>query len=350
MSFLSVVLATYNREETMRTTLRLLGQQTLPKNKYEVIVIDDGSKDNTVDMVREFINTADYDIRLLHHENRGPGYTQNRGIREARGPWVLLMADDIHAFPGMLEAHYRMHEQHPDPNIAVAGKVTQSPHMPQTVFLKNWNPFRYDQLEQLEELSYINFWACNISVKRQFMLDHGMFLERRAAAHEDVELGWRLYKSGGLRVLYSKEAAAYHYHEENLDAACRRAYQRGKHADVLFEMINDPGLYLRYHILGWDTLKYILNAHNVSHANILREDRNVVWFVIREAIRRPIFNRLTVPYIFIPLIKKAETSRLAEALICRIMLRGVVSYHFLRGLRDLRKERAVAGKPLRPVV
>ena len=121
MSFLSVVVATYNRVDTLRVTLERLASQTLSTDKYEVIVVDDGSTDATGDMVSGHIGRYPVLLTYLHHQNGGPGYSENRGIRAAKGPWILLIADDIHPLPDMLQVHYDAHAQHPEANVAVAG-------------------------------------------------------------------------------------------------------------------------------------------------------------------------------------------------------------------------------------
>ena len=92
---LSVVLATYCRAEILPETLQHLADQDLDPAEYEVIVIDDGSTDNTREVVEEWTTRAPFRLRYLHHPNQGPGYTQNCGLEAAAAPIVLLMADDI---------------------------------------------------------------------------------------------------------------------------------------------------------------------------------------------------------------------------------------------------------------
>src|SRR6266581_3860810 len=72
---LSVVLATYNRAETLRDTLHHLADQELDPTCYEVIVIDDGSPDHTRKVVEEALPVVPFKMTYLHHANRGPGYT-----------------------------------------------------------------------------------------------------------------------------------------------------------------------------------------------------------------------------------------------------------------------------------
>src|SRR5262252_4727773 len=96
---LSVVVATYNRQDTLVVTLERLAAQTLPVTDFEVIVVDDGSPDRTAAAVTAMIPRMPYSLRFYTHANRGPGATENRGVHEAFGDIVLLIADDIQLEP-----------------------------------------------------------------------------------------------------------------------------------------------------------------------------------------------------------------------------------------------------------
>ena len=149
-----------------------------------------------------------------------------------------------------------------------------SPDLPDTVFLRNWDPFRYKALERREELPYLNFCGCHVSFKKQFMLTFGMFLERKGAAHEDVEVAWRLHRAGGMRLVYRKDALAYHHHPETIDSACRRAYERGRNFDVLAELVPDPAIYVRNHLVTLKTLPvWVYHRGNSQERDALTNER-----------------------------------------------------------------------------
>ena len=219
---ISVVIATFNRRDVLAVTLERLASQSVSASDFEVLVVDDGSSDDTSQIAEAMGSSMPYSLRYFRHENRGPGYTENRGIQEARSELVLLMADDIWASPELLEQHLWAHARQPQENIAVLGRVVQAPELPPSNLQKNWDPFRYDRFNGREFVESIYFFACNISVKRKFLLEHGMFEERKAAAHEDVERGYRLGQKG-LKIYYQPRALGYHYHVETLSNACLRA-------------------------------------------------------------------------------------------------------------------------------
>jgi len=93
--FISVIIPTYNSEKFITKTLEKVFSQTY--NNYEVIVSDDGSTDNTVDVVRSlFLQNSSRKKALLINKHEGPGAARNKGIKGASGDWVsFLDSDDL---------------------------------------------------------------------------------------------------------------------------------------------------------------------------------------------------------------------------------------------------------------
>lgn len=96
---LSVVVPCYNRGALIEQTLRSLVLQSLRPD--EIIVVDDGSTDNSVEVVRAF----GQGVRLICQENRGPGAARNTGFAESRGEFVLFMDSDDLLSSNSLELH-----------------------------------------------------------------------------------------------------------------------------------------------------------------------------------------------------------------------------------------------------
>jgi GT2 family glycosyltransferase len=331
---LSVVVATYHRCETLKDTLGCLAKQTLPAESYEVLVVDDGGTDGTRAMVEALAPSLPYRLRYFWHQNRGPGASQNRGIREAAADLILLMPDDVQPTPTMLAAHVEFHQRHPEENIAALGRVLQSPALPRTMFLTNWDPFKFKGMTQEMELPYWKFWACNISVHKSFLLKNGLFSEWLGAAHEDVELGYRLARKG-LRIVYTPEPLAYHYHLETLESAVARQYQRGLNWRIIEEAVKDPQIHVFYKILTRHTLKYHVQTFaRISQTDLPAGDRFLPWLLFKQTVRWVVFNRFTVPAIWLPFLAAADKSPVLAAVVHPYMVRGAVFYHFVKGYRD----------------
>ncbi len=333
---ISVVIATFNRCDILPKTLSHIAEQTLSPSDFEVVVVDDGSTDGTKEKVMQIQHAFSFHLTYLRHENRGISYTQNRGIREAKAPLVLLIADDIHLSPEALEAHVEDHEANPDPSVAIVGKVLQSPELAQTVFLRTWDPFRFRELEELRELPYYLFFACNISLKKSFLMENGLFSETLvkagAYAHEDVELGFRLYQRG-LRLLYNKNALAYHYHLVSLKQAVRTAYNKGVAWIPFRKHVDRPEMTVRYHVLHPRFLRdYRCLFEKENH--LLGLDREPLLLMVSQMIRITLFNRLTVPVFWLPLMQLAEKHRFFSKLMHRQFYRCAISHHFHQGVAD----------------
>ena len=334
---LSVVLATYARADVLLANLEHLAKQTLSPEAYEVIVVDDGSPDNTEAVCREFISRAPYELRYLRHDNRGPGYTQNRGIRAAKAPLILLIADDILLKPEALAAHVAAHARYGDSRVAILGNVRQSPDLPPTTFQRKWDPFELGRLAAHEELPYSMFWACNISIDRTFMLQRGMFNDERgpagAAAHEDVEVGHRL-AAHGLRLFHEPAALGYHFHPETLETAIARSYQRGQNWHAAFKRMPNPELVIRQRLHGLSTLLVLRRRLSERRRYLLPGDRHIGRLMVDVVLRGLLFNRLTVPAFWLPVLDAAERHQQLAAWIHPRFYRGVIVHYFRKGYRD----------------
>ncbi len=334
MPKISVVIASYNRKDILPITLQCLSRQTLDPEEFEVILVDDGSTDGTEETVKRLEGQLPYDFTYLRHPNSGICYTQNRGIRAARAPLVCLIADDIHMSPQALSQHLKDHRDNPEQHVAILGKVVQSPELPQTVFLKQWDPFRFRELGGHREVPCFLFFACNVSFKREFMLEKGMFNEELvkdgAYAHEDVELGYRLERHG-MKLLYNPSALAYHYHCVSLEHAMRTAFNKGLSWVKFREEVGEPELTVRYHVLHPSYLRDYGILFTGRH-NLMGMDRSPVRLAINQMLRIMAFNNLTVPLFWIPIMKAAEKNSLLARLMHTQMYRCVISHFFHKGV------------------
>ncbi|RLI98191.1 MAG: hypothetical protein DRO99_01370, partial [Candidatus Aenigmatarchaeota archaeon] len=103
----TVVIPTYNRKEKLRLVLKSLEWQDYPKDKFEIIVVDDGSTDGTKDVVHEVAKHHPVRIRYIAQEKDGfrVGQARNLGAREAASRNIIFINDDVVASPGLVRNH-----------------------------------------------------------------------------------------------------------------------------------------------------------------------------------------------------------------------------------------------------
>ncbi|HET6209045.1 MAG TPA: glycosyltransferase, partial [Jatrophihabitans sp.] len=106
---LSVIVATYNRSAQLRQTLHQLTRQSLQASDFEVVVSDDGSADDTAEVVRSFANR----LRIRYHFQQDLGFraaaARNAGARMARGPILVFLDAGALAGPDFLRGHLAEH-------------------------------------------------------------------------------------------------------------------------------------------------------------------------------------------------------------------------------------------------
>lgn len=218
----SVVVCSYNGAHTIRDTLEGLARLDYPR--YEVIVVDDGSRDGTAHIA------AQYRVRLIRTENRGLSNARNTGWKAARGEIVAYIDDDAYPDPHWLQylSWTFLHTEHTGvggPNLAppgdgpVAECVANAPGGPAHVLTGD------------REAEHIP--GCNMAFRKAALAAVGGFDPRYRTAGDDVDLCWRLQKDGGTLGFHAA-ALVWHHRRNSLRAYWRQQVGYGR-AEALLE-------------------------------------------------------------------------------------------------------------------
>ena len=233
---LSVVIPTYRRPELLRRCLDALTQQDLAADRFEVVVVDDGSADATGEVLASATGNV---VALTQPANAGPAAARNRGIQAASTPLVLFLDDDVVAAPDLLSTHLAIHGSAGDPLLGVLGRVDWHPSIEPTAFMRwldrSGLQFAYDTWlrEGAVDPPYAAFYTANLSVPRALLLDEGGFDERFPyAAFEDMELAFRLTKRG-FHMDYRPHARAFHTRAMALPDFSARMTKVGESAELM---------------------------------------------------------------------------------------------------------------------
>jgi glycosyltransferase involved in cell wall biosynthesis len=104
----SVIIPTYNRQPVLAECLHALDRQNVQPEMFEVLVVDDGSTDETEHFCRNF--QPNYSFQYLRQLNAGAGAARRRGVQHARGEYLLLFNDDTISAPDLLAEHWKAHQ------------------------------------------------------------------------------------------------------------------------------------------------------------------------------------------------------------------------------------------------
>ncbi len=224
---LSIVIPTYNRSQLLQQGLPALVDQQADGVRYEIVYVINGSTDDSESVLQQASARWPEKVRYFRITGSGtPAAPRNRGIREARGTAVLVLDDDVIADPDLVRRHVEFHRAHPEPHHAALGELyvpAGTADDPAAVFHEM---FGYEGFRGLDRLEFLDFWTCNVSFKRDFMLAYGMF-DETLAYFEDVECGYRLSEHG-MYLHFLPEARGQHLQQFDLDKMPAKARVIGR--------------------------------------------------------------------------------------------------------------------------
>jgi len=265
----SVVVPTHDRADYLAVTLDSLNAQEFDA-PYEVIVVDDGSRDNTAGVARHA--NAMY---IRHHPPRGVNAARNEGARAASAPLIALVDDDVYAPPGWLRALVQGAHEHPDAE-AFGGPIRARLEGPAPRSCgRELPPITTLDLGSTDREAEL-VWSANMLVRRSALTRVGEFDEALPTGGDEEEWLRRL-RSGGGKVMYLAAAGLDHRRkgdDARLRSLMRSAYHRGRNLraydrrrgvapPVSRELITLAGC-------GWHTLRracpqgLIMGAHSAG--------------------------------------------------------------------------------------
>jgi glycosyltransferase involved in cell wall biosynthesis len=231
--FFSIVIPTYNRLPILQKSLQALEQQKFEETLiegYEVIVVDDGSTDDTLSWLAKEKSTLTHVITVQQNHG-GPASARNLGIKKAQGEWIIFIDSDLVVTPNFLQAH------------GLALITGQNKLNTDKVFTYGAviNTCNFDnptsEPYKLTDFSAAYFATGNVAIAKKWLIEAGLFdTTFQQYGWEDLELGVRLKKLG-LKLIKCPQAVGYHWHPpfnlEQIPQLIDQEIQRGR-MGVLF--------------------------------------------------------------------------------------------------------------------
>ena len=198
--FLSVVIPVYNGGAAFRVCLERISSSAT--EKIELIVVDDGSTDDSAALAREFGALV-----LSTGGRRGPAMARNLGAGRARGDVLLFLDADVAVHPDTLASVATAFEGEPELD-ALIGSYDDAPASPD--FLSQYKNLMHHFVHQVAREQACTFWSGCGAIRRELFLRHAGFDESyQRPAIEDIELGYRLQQAG-CRVVLDHEIQVKH--------------------------------------------------------------------------------------------------------------------------------------------
>lgn len=214
---ISVIIPARNAAATIADCLSALEEQSLPRDSYEVIVVDDGSRDDTSALAREGPE------RVLEQPPLGPASARNHGAKEAAGELLAFTDADCAPSRDFLE---RLCAPFSDPEVVGTKGVyrtRQRGWVPR--FVQAEYEHKYDRTARRETIDFIDTYAAAYR-RETFLTNRGFDTRFPTASVEDQEFSFRL-ASQGCKLKFAPDAIVYHNHDAHVGEYVRRKFGIG---------------------------------------------------------------------------------------------------------------------------
>lgn len=198
---ITVIVPTYNRLASLKDTLHGLQKQTLPAHLFEIIVVNDGSSDDTEKYLKE-VEATSTSFRFITQANAGPAAARNRGIATARGRIIAFTDDDCIPDANWLEVIQNAFAERDVVGLQGSTYTDVKAITPLTHQIDNEN-------------GNASVPTCNAAFTREVLLRVNGFDEHFPFPHnEDADLAWRIEQLGSIQFVKAMRV----YHPARTDA------------------------------------------------------------------------------------------------------------------------------------
>ena len=233
--FFSIVIPTYNRQPILEKCLRALENQRLTDRtveNYEVVVVDDGSTDGTLNWLKT--HQAEFPHVVSYEQNhQGPSAARNLGVQQAKGDTIIFIDSDLVVTEQFLQSHATA--------LKTEEKALNSDRLFTYGAVINTCNFENPTAEpyKITDFSAAYFATGNVAIRKKWLEQAGLFDTRfQLYGWEDLELGVRL-KELGLKLVKCPAAVGYHWHPpftlEQIPKLIDQEIQRGRMGVLFYE-------------------------------------------------------------------------------------------------------------------
>lgn len=228
---ISLVIATYNRVGPLYRLLNILKDQTLPQDKWDIIVAVDGSRDETLQMLVKWSAENSLPLTWFYQENAGQCVARHNAILKSKSDKIIIIDDDLNPCPAFIESYLEALDDN-DRKTIIIGKVLPTENWEQRPLYELEREYRTTIIHHNFEEGIVkptgeDLVTQNVAFHKQFYLDVGGF-DPEMRLGEDTLLGKHFERAGG-KFIFCKDAWA--IHESNIgsyETWVKRQYDYGK--------------------------------------------------------------------------------------------------------------------------
>lgn len=268
---ISVIVCTYNRADRLQLALEALTKQSLPSSRFEVLVVDNRSTDNTAAVCQAFQAQFAH-FRYLYEPIQGLSKARNTGWQAAQSAHIAYLDDDAIPCEGWLEAILTVFETvHPKP-VSIGGPIYPLWEVPRPDWISPVMETLFTMLDGGDKPRWFNEdeypWGANVIYRRDALAAAGGFCEQlgrkgqKLLSGEETLLNATL-KAQGEKFYYSPQAWVSHWVPKeriNPEWLVQRSYWQGYSGALVDSLVGKSSLYQRLSST-WHLLKRLLDLN-----------------------------------------------------------------------------------------
>ncbi len=233
---ISVIIPTYNRSEKLKKCIDSILVQDFSKKKYEIIVVDDCSNDNSINILKDFeLQNQNLKYKVLS-KRKGPGNARNLGVEFSSGDILVFTDSDCILDKNYLNTVLELHNKNRDCSVIGGYTYTNSFNLKSQIIQFMSNSAIFNKICKKKEIIF--FPTCNVSFKKNVFISKKFDKIFQYPGGEDLEFFWRLYKAG-YKFLYSNKFRVYHNQDVTFKQFMYRPFLYGKENFIVKKIHND---------------------------------------------------------------------------------------------------------------
>ncbi len=223
----TIIIPVLNRAADLRRCLESLGRQTVSSSQFDVLVVDNGSTDDSAQVARE------WGARVITETRRGPAHARNRGIQASEGDWIAFIDSDCVAHPDWLERLLRPTLDTPAPGFCAGALLPGSLDTSLERYIAARGIMDPERCMKQDDFSFPFAMTANAFFSRKALELAGGF-DPSLRVGEDADLCWRIAWAG-FEGRYLPEARVDHYHRTSLSSFAHQVFGYGEGTVALYK-------------------------------------------------------------------------------------------------------------------
>jgi cellulose synthase/poly-beta-1,6-N-acetylglucosamine synthase-like glycosyltransferase len=216
MTEISVIIPAYNAKKTIKKCLECILSQDINK-KYEVIVVDDASSDDTIKIVSKF------PVKLIKQKHQGPAKARNLGAKQSKGDIIVFTDSDCLPAKNWLKELIK-----PFSNPEIVGVSGTYRTMNKESILARFEGYqieeRHENMKKMERIDFVGTFNC--AYRKKIFFKYGGFNTKfKTSSGEDPDLSFKISKDG-YKIVFQNKAFVYHYHVDKLSKYLKQKFWR----------------------------------------------------------------------------------------------------------------------------